>query len=772
RMSRLAGELLADIDKETVDFVPNYDGSETEPSVLPAKVPNLLVNGSSGIAVGMATNIPPHNLSEVLDACIALIDNPDLDLAALMKLVPAPDFPTAGLILDASGAVDAYATGRGRIVLRARTHIETFERGGEREAIIVTELPYQVNKARLLTQMAELVKDKKIEGIAGDGLRDESDKDGMRIVIELRRGENSEVLLNNLFQHTQMQTSFSMNMVALDGGQPKTLGLKPLLEIFLRHRREVVTRRTQYLLRKARERAHVLEGLTVALANIDEIIQVIRRSPSPAEAKAALMERVWKPGPVVAMLERAGADSSRPLDLGKEYGLVEGGYRLSEAQAQAILDMTLRRLTGLEQDKIHEEFQELLEAILGYLEILGSEARLLAVIREELLAVKEQYGDARRTEITEGSLNLVREDLIAPQEMIVTLSHQGYVKSQPQSEYQVQHRGGRGKTAATTKDDDYVQDLWSAHTHDWLLCFSSRGRLYWLRVFELPAGGSGSRGKPFVNLLPLEEGERITAVLPVKGFDTGQYVFMATRRGTVKKTPLVDFSRPRAAGIIAVDLRVDDALVDVALTSGESDILLFSDAGRVIRFNEKDVRPMGRGATGVRGMRLVKTGAAEEEETAAPAAEGEAEAEAEAGSGNGNVAHVIALIVAQQGDILTVSGQGYGKRTPIDGFPLRGRGGPGVIAQALSDKTGELIGAVEVDDSHDIMLISDGGRLIRVAAREIKTLGRNTQGVRVVRPSENDRLVSLDRMTPENAADNGGDGGSGPAAGEPDVAPE
>src|SRR5882757_2480855 len=622
RMARLTSEMLADIDSETVDFVPNYDEKETEPVVLPTRIPQLLVNGSSGIAVGMATNIPPHNLSEVLDACIALIDNPDLDLAALMKLVPAPDFPTAGLIVDASGVVDAYTHGRGRVVLRARTHIETFERGGsERESIIVTELPYQVNKARLLQQIVDLVKDKRVEGIASDGLRDESDKEGMRVVIELRRGENAEVLLNNLYQHTQLQTSFSMNMVALDGGQPKTLGLKALLEIFLRHRREVVTRRTQYLLRKARERAHILEGQTVALANIDEVIALIRRSPGPAEAKAGLIGRIWLPGQVGAMLERAGADSSRPLDLPAGFGLVEGGYRLSEAQAQAILELRLQRLTGLEQDKIHEEFRELLESILGYLEILGSETRLLEVIREELLAIKEQYGDARRTEISEFALNINREDLIAPQEMIVTLSHQGYVKSQPQSEYQVQHRGGRGKTAATTKDDDYVQGLWSAHTHDWLLCFSSNGRLYWLRVFELPAGSSGSRGKPFVNLLPLEEGERITTVLPVKTFDTGQYVFMATRRGTVKKTPLVDFSRPRSAGIIAVDLRVDDALVGVALTSGESDVLLFSDAGRVIRFNETDVRSMGRGATGVRGMRLIKAGAEEEE---APVLDGEA----------------------------------------------------------------------------------------------------------------------------------------------------
>ena len=776
RMARLTSEMLADIDSETVDFVPNYDEKETEPSVLPTRIPQLLVNGSSGIAVGMATNIPPHNLSEVLDACIELIDNPDLDLAALMKLVPAPDFPTAGLIVDASGLVDAYAHGRGRVVLRARTHIEEFERGGgEREAIIVTELPYQVNKARLLQQIVDLVKDKRVEGIASDGLRDESDKEGMRVVIELRRGENAEVLLNNLYQHTQLQTSFSMNMVALDGGQPKTLGLKALLEIFLRHRREVVTRRTQFLLRKARERAHVLEGLSVALANIDEIIALIRHSPGPAEAKTGLMSRIWLSGQVSDMLARASADASRPLDLPVGFGLVEGGYRLSEAQAQAILELRLQRLTGLEQDKIHEEFRELLESILGYLEILGSETRLLEVIREELLAIKEQYGDARRTEISEFALNINREDLIAPQEMIVTLSHQGYVKSQPQSEYQVQHRGGRGKTAATTKDDDYVQGLWSAHTHDWLLCFSSNGRLYWLRVFELPAGSSGSRGKPFVNLLPLEEGERITTVLPVKTFDTGQYVFMATRRGTVKKTPLVDFSRPRAAGIIAVDLRVDDALVGVALTSGESDVLLFSDAGRVIRFNETDVRSMGRGATGVRGMRLIKAGAAEEEEAAVVEgdAEGESEAEAESPAAAATSARVIALIVARQGDILTVSEQGYGKRTPIDGFPLRGRGGQGVIAQALSDKSGNLIGAVEVDDTHDIMLISDGGRLIRVAAKEIKTLGRNTQGVRVARPTDGDRLVSLDRMTPEVEAEAGvvepGEGPSdGPAEGTSD----
>jgi DNA gyrase subunit A len=772
RMSKFAHELLADIDKDTVDFVPNYDDSEREPAVLPTRVPNLLVNGSSGIAVGMATNIPPHNLGEVIDGCVALIDNPELELTALMKLIPAPDFPTAGLLLDAHGLVDAYATGRGRIVLRARAHFEDFEKGGDRQAIVVTELPYQVNKARLLERIAELVKEKKVEGITE--IRDESDKDGLRVVLELRRGENADVVLNNLYQNTQLQTTVGINMVALDGGQPKTLPLKHLLEIFLRHRREVVTRRTRYLLRKARERAHVLEGLTVALANIDEVIALIRAAPNPAEAKAGLMSRVWKPGEVIAMLERAGADASRPEDLEADRGLVEGGYRLSDAQAQAILDLRLQRLTGLEQDKIHDEFRELLEAILGYLEILGSQAKLLAVIRAELLEAKDQFGDERRTEITEAALNIAREDLIAPQEMVVTLSHQGYVKAQPQSEYQAQRRGGRGKTAATTKDDDYVTALWAAHSHDWLLCFSSRGKLYWLRVFELPAGSSGSRGKPFVNLLPLEDGERISVALPVKGFDTGQYVFMATRRGTVKKTPLADFSRPRTAGIIAVDLRVDDELVGVALTSGDKDVLLFSDAGRVIRFSETDVRPMGRGASGVRGMRLVRVGEAADE-----SAEGEVlEAETEAESSEDllpdtGAARVIALLVAGAEDIMTVSEYGYGKRTALDQFPRRGRGGQGVIAQSLSDKTGRLVGALAISDEHDVMLISDAGHLIRVRGAEIKRLGRNTQGVRVARPAEGDRLVGLDRVAPEGNGSEagvpeiGGDGGVPPAGEAP-----
>ena len=769
RLKRIAEEMLSDVHQETVDMVPNYDESTVEPALLPTRIPQLLINGSSGIAVGMATNIPPHNLSEVIDGCVALIDNPEIDLTGLMKLIPAPDFPTGGLLLDAHGLVDAYATGHGRVVLRARVHFEDFEKGGDRQAIVVTELPYQVNKARLQERIAELVKDKKIEGITE--IRDESDKDGMRVVFELRRGENAEVVLNNLYQQTQLQTAIGINMVALDGGQPRTLPLKDLLQIFLRHRREVVTRRTRFLLRKAREKAHIQEGLAVALANIDEIIALIRAASSPAEAKAGLMERAWKPGGLMAMLERAGADAAKPDDLEPGRGMVEGGYLLSETQAQAILDLRLHRLTGLEQDKIHDEFRELLEAIIDYLDILGSEARLLSVIRGELLEVKDQFGDERRTEITDAALNIAREDLIPPQEMVVTLSHQGYVKTQALSEYQAQRRGGRGKTAAATKDDDYVCGLWAAHSHDWLLCFSSRGKLYWLRVFELPSGGSGSRGKPFVNLLPLEDGERISVALPVKNFDTGQFVFMATRLGTVKKTPLSEFSRPRSAGIIAVDLRVDDELVGVALTSGENDVLLFSDAGRVIRFSESDVRAMGRAATGVRGMRLVKAGAGD----AGEEVEGEAVESTEGGDGDTGVealgdaaARVIALLVAGSEDIMTVSEFGYGKRTPLEMFPRRGRGGQGVIAQALSDKTGRLVGALAIGDEHDVMLISDAGHLIRVRGAEIKRLGRNTQGVRVARPADGDRLVGLDRVAPET---NGPDGGGEPAA-EGETVPE
>jgi DNA gyrase subunit A len=762
RMARISSELLADIDSDTVDFVPNYDEKDVEPLVLPTRIPQLLVNGSAGIAVGLATNIPPHNLGEVIDGCVALVDNPEIDIAGLMQLIPAPDFPTAGLLLDAHGLVDAYTHGRGRIVLRARTHFEDVST--DKQAIIVTELPYQVNKARLQERIAELVKDKKIEGITE--IRDESDRDGMRVVIELKRNENAEVVLNNLFQQTGLQISFGINMVALEAGQPRTLNLKELLEIFVRHRREVVSRRTRYLLREARRKAHILEGLAVALANIDEMIELIKRSPNTAEARAGLMGRNWNPGLVTTLLARADAQASRPEDLEAGYGMVEGAYRLSEAQATAILEMRLSKLTALEQDKIYEEFKALLDSIIDYLDILGSEVRLLGVIRAELLAVKESYADERRTEITNASLNIAREDLIPPQDMVVTLSHEGYVKSVPLDEYQSQRRGGRGRMAATTKDQDFIDRIWSAHSHDWLLCFGSTGKVYKLRVFELPTGSRGSRGRPFVNLLPLETGEKISAVLPIKSFGEepdevadgasasagderaqGPFVFMATRLGTVKKTRLAAFANIRANGIIAVDLRIDDALVGVALTDGGNDVLLFSDAGRVIRFNEADVRCMGRVATGVRGMRLIRRGdrAAEDsvEDSVDAAIEGDEESVAAEG------ARIIALIVADGGEILTVSEYGFGKRTAIDQFPRRGRGGQGVIAQALSDKTGNLIGAIEVRDAHQVMLISEAGILIRFKTTDVRSLGRNTQGVRLMRPDDGDRLVGLDRVEAE-----------------------
>ena len=719
RMAKLAHEMLADIDKDTVDFVPNYDESESEPAVLPTRVPQLLVNGAAGIAVGMATNIPPHNLTEVINGAVAVIDNPEISLEELMQHIPAPDFPTAGIMLETGGLASAYATGRGRVVIRARAEIEPID-GGSRDRIVVTELPYQVNKARCLERIAELVKEKKMTGISE--LRDESDKDGMRMVIELKRGENADVILNNLYQQTQMQTVFGINMVALDDGQPRTLALKEMLELFIRHRREVVTRRTRFLLKKARDRAHVLEGLAVALANIDEVIALIKASKSPADAKAALLGKNWLPGQVNDMLARAGADASRPEGLSRDFGLVDGSYRLSEAQAQAILELRLHRLTGLEQDKILDEFREILDAIADYLDILASDERLMGVIRDELLEIRDQYGDERRTEISSLAVNINREDLIPPQDMVVTLSHEGYVKAQALDEYRAQRRGGRGRSAANTKDTDFVDRLWVAHSHDTMLCFSSLGRIYWLRVFELPAGSRGARGRPFVNLLPLDldRGEKIQAVLPIKDFEAGDYVFMATRKGVVKKTPLDAYSRPRSTGIIGVDLREGDELAGVALTHGDNDILLFCDGGRAIRFNEKDVRSMGRVAAGVRGMRLK---------------DGE---------------RVISLIVAREGDILTVSEQGYGKRTATADFPLRGRGGQGVIAQSCNDKTGKLIGAVEVDEGHEIMLISNGGTLIRTALDEVRRLGRNTQGVRLMRPVDGDRLVGIDRIETED----------------------
>ena len=721
RMARIAHELLADLDKETVDFTPNYDGSEHEPSVLPAKVPNLLVNGSAGIAVGMATNIPPHNLGEVVDACVALIDTPDIDIDGLMQYLPGPDFPTAAFINGSRGIVEAYKTGRGRIYLRARSHVETDAHSG-REAIIVTELPYQVNKARLLEKIAELVKEKKLEGIAE--LRDESDKDGMRMVIEIKRGEMPEVVLNNLYQHTQMQNVFGINMVALADGQPRLLDLKSILDAFLRHRREVVTRRTIYDLRKARERAHVLEGLAVALANIDEVIALIKASPSPADAKAALIERAWAPGAVMDMLERAGANASRPDGLDDAFGLTEDGYHLSEAQAQSILDLRLHRLTGLEQGKIVDEFKALLEKIADLLDILSSPGRLMQVIRDELSAIREQFNDKRRSEIIERQIDLSLEDLISEQEVVVTLSHTGYAKAQPLDTYRAQRRGGRGKAATSMREEDFVETLFVANTHDTLLCFSSRGRVYWLKVYELPQAGRGARGKPIVNLLPLEDGERINAVLPTRDFAEDRYVFMATAKGTVKKTPLMDFSRPRSTGIIAVDLRDDDRLIGVSVTDGQQDIMLFTSAGKAIRFSEADVRAMGRTACGVRGVRLLDD------------------------------QQVISLIVADaDAKVLVATENGYGKRTAVADFPHRGRGGQGVIAIQASVRNGAVIGAVQVSEDDEVMLITDAGTLVRTPVGDVSVIGRNTQGVTLIRLSEGERLVQLARVEPLDEED-------------------
>ncbi|MEJ2478927.1 MAG: DNA gyrase subunit A [Acidihalobacter sp.] len=728
RMARIAHELLADIDKETVDFSPNYDGSENEPSVLPARIPNLLVNGSAGIAVGMATNIPPHNLGEVIDACVALIDTPEIDIDGLMQYLPGPDFPTAAVINGSRGIVEAYKTGRGRIYLRARSHVETDAHSG-RETIVVTELPYQVNKARLLEKIAELVKEKKLEGIAE--LRDESDKDGMRMVIELKRGEMPEVVLNNLYQHTQMQNVFGINMVALADGQPRLLDLKSMLDAFLRHRREVVTRRTIFDLRKARERAHILEGQAVALANIDEVIELIKASPSPAEAKIALVERAWAPGAVMDMLERAGADASRPEGLEDAFGLKEDGYHLSAAQAQAILDLRLHRLTGLEQGKIVDEFKALLEKIADLLDILSSPGRLMQVIRDELTAIREQFNDKRRSEIVARQIDLSLEDLISEQEVVVTLSHTGYAKAQPLDSYRAQRRGGRGKAATRMREEDFVETLFVANTHDTLLCFSSRGRVYWLKVYELPQAGRGARGKPIVNLLPLEEDERINAVLPMREFEDDRYVFMATAKGTVKKTPLMDFSRPRSTGIIAVDLREDDRLIGVAVTDGRQDIMLFTSAGKAIRFSEADVRAMGRTACGVRGVRLA------EDQT------------------------VISLIVADaEAKVLVATEKGYGKRTSVADFPHRGRGGQGVIAIQTSERNGAVIGAIQVGDEDEAMLITDAGTLVRTPVGDVSVIGRNTQGVMLIRLSEGERLVQLARVEPLDEDDAEGEADS------------
>ncbi|NNT92821.1 DNA gyrase subunit A [Stutzerimonas nitrititolerans] len=756
RMARLAHELLADLHKETVDWVPNYDGTEQIPAVMPTKIPNLLVNGSSGIAVGMATNIPPHNLGEVIDGCLALIANPDISIDELMTHIPGPDFPTAGIINGRAGIIEAYRTGRGRIYMRARSTIEDIDKVGGRQQIVITELPYQLNKARLIEKIAELVKEKKIEGITE--LRDESDKDGMRVVIELRRGEVPEVILNNLYAQTQLQSVFGINVVALVDGQPRTLNLKELLEAFVRHRREVVTRRTVFELRKARERGHILEGQAVALSNIDPVIALIKASPTPAEAKDALIATAWESSAVEAMVERAGADACRPEDLDPQYGLRDGRYYLSPEQAQAILDLRLHRLTGLEHEKLLSEYQEILTQIGELIRILTSPVRLMEVICEELEGVKAEFGDARRTEILDARLDLTLADLITEEERVVTISHGGYAKSQPLAAYQAQRRGGRGKAATGVKEEDYVEHLLVANSHTTLLLFSSKGKVYWLKTYEIPEASRASRGRPLVNLLPLDDGESITAMLQVdlealrkqaphddeelddadgqiiehdeiddvdgddadgdeKDEPTGAYIFMATAKGTVKKTPLVQFSRPRSSGLIALRLEEGDTLIAAAVTDGAQEVMMFSDGGKVIRFKESKVRMMGRTARGVRGMRLP---------------EGQ---------------RIISMLIPEPGaQILTASVRGYGKRTAMEEFPRRGRGGQGVIAMVTNERNGALVGAVQVLEGEEIMLISDQGTLVRTRVDEVSSLGRNTQGVTLIKLGKNEHLVGLERV--------------------------
>ncbi len=715
RMSKLAHALLADLEKETVDFAPNYDGTEFAPMVLPARIPNLLVNGSSGIAVGMATNIPPHNLGEILNACLALVDDPELTVDDLMAIVPGPDFPTAAIINGRAGIIQAYRTGRGRISIRARTDIETDENTG-RQAIIIHELPYQVNKARLVERIAELVREKKLEGISG--LRDESDREGMRVVIELKRGEMAEVMLNNLYAHTQMQNVFGINMVALVDGQPKTLNLKQILDYFIKHRREVVTRRCIFDLKKARNRAHLLEGLGIALANIDAMIALIKHSATPQEAKDALLSQSWEAGLVKAMLEStAGSDACRPDDLPANFGLSNDGYRLSPQQAQAILELRLHRLTALEQDKILNEFEQLLGVIKDLLDILGSPERLMQVIRDELLEMKTQFGDVRRTEIMASQEDLTIEDLITEENVVVTLSHQGYVKYQPISAYQAQRRGGKGKSATHVKDEDFVERLIIASTHDTLLCFSNHGKLYWLKAYQLPLASRISRGRPIINILPLAENEAINAMLPVREYLDGYFVFMATKLGTVKKVPLNAFSRPRSNGIIAVDLDDNDRLVGVDITDGTKDIMLFSDAGKVIRFDESLVRPTGRTARGVRGIRLI------------------------------DAQSVISLVVANSGGtILTATELGYGKRTDVEEYRVTGRGGQGVISIQVNERNGKVVRAMQVADADEAMLITDQGTLVRFKVSELSIIGRNTQGVRLINVSSGEHVVGMQRI--------------------------
>ena len=716
RMARIGHELLADIDKETVDFGPNYDGSEQEPLILPAKIPNLLINGSSGIAVGMATNIPPHNLNEVVDACLALLRNPEMTIDELIDIIPAPDFPTAGIIYGVSGVREGYQTGRGRVVMRGKTHFEDIKGSNDRQAIIIDELPYQVNKKTLLEKIAELVNEKKIEGISD--LRDESDKSGMRVVIELKRGEVPEVILNNLYKQTQLQDTFGMNMVALVEGQPRLLNLKQMLDCFLSHRREVITRRTVFELRKARERAHIQEGLAVALDNVDEIIALIKASPTPADARRGLMARLWTSPTVGEMLQRASLDATRPEGLAIEYGLSKSGYLLSEAQAQAILELRLQRLTGLERDKIVADFAELLEKITDLMDILARPERITEIIGDELNAIRAQFGDKRRSEIVVHTQDLGIEDFITPQDMVVTLSHTGYIKAQPLADYRAQRRGGRGKQAAAMKEDDFVDHLFTANTHDYILCFSNRGRVYWLKVYEVPQGGRSSRGKPIVNMFPLEAGEKINAILPIKEFAEDKFIFMATAQGTVKKTPLSDFAHPRKAGIIAVALDEADFLIGADITGGTHDIVLVSDAGKAVWFDEEDVRPMGRTARGVRGMKL--------------------------GSGQ----QVLSLLVAEnhQQSVLVATENGYGKRTVLADFRHSGRGTQGVIAIAASERNGKVVAARLVQDEDEIMLITTGGVLIRTRVAEIRELGRATQGVTLIALDQGEKLAGLEKI--------------------------
>ena len=741
RMTKIAHELLADLDKETVNFVPNYDGSEQIPEVLPTKVPALLVNGSSGIAVGMATNIPPHNLGEVLDGCLAYIENNDITIDELMSYIPGPDFPTAALINGRKGIEEAYKTGRGKIYVRARAEIETDEKG--RESIIVNEIPYQVNKAKLIEKIAEFVKEKKIEGISG--LRDESDKDGMRIVIEIKRDAVGEVVLNNLYALTQMQVTFGINIVALDHGQPKLLNLKQLIEAFVLHRREVVTRRTIFELRKARERSHILEGLAIALANVDPIIELIRQAPNPESAKRELLARPWQLGHVAEMLAATGVDTARPEDLDEQYGIRDGLYYLTEVQAQAILDLRLQKLTNLGHDEILDEYKKLLEAIGELLYILRSPERLMEVIREELEQIREQFNDPRRTEITAASSDINLEDLIAQEDVVVTLSHEGYVKYQPISDYEAQRRGGKGKSATKMKEEDFIEKLLVANTHDTILCFSSRGRLYWLKVYQLPQASRGSRGRPIVNILPLNENERITAILPVTAYEEDKFVVMATAGGIVKKIALTEFSRPRSSGIIALNLRDEDELIGVDITDGNNEIMLFSSQGRVVRFSESAVRAMGRLATGVRGIKLALTNDLNDDESAVEIEDVSDDNTEE--TLDLNIDKVVSLVIPKNdGEILTATQNGYGKRTKLEEYPTKSRNTKGVISIKVSERNGKVVAATQVVDTDQIMLITDAGTLVRTRVSEVSIVGRNTQGVRLIRTSENEHVVSLERI--------------------------